>query len=68
MIPRCGKSSLMMVITVVGWLPIVAPPVRFNKDKLKVSSASNWPSLAMGIVTILLVSPAAKMTAMEVLL
>jgi len=45
---------------------IVAPPVRLVRVKLMVSVFSKTVSLMMGIVTVLLVSPLAKLTVIGV--
>ena len=57
-----------MVNVAVVCVPKVAPPWVLVRVKLRVSSGSNWLSLTMGIVTVLLVSPLAKVTVMELLL
>ena len=57
-----------MVSTAVVWVPNIAPPVGLERLKLTVSSASNWLSLIIGMLTVLLVSPGAKLTVIGVLL
>nr|WP_244329296.1 hypothetical protein [Tolypothrix sp. PCC 7910] len=48
--------------------PMVAPPVGLLRVKLTVSSDSETVSLMIGIVTVLLVSPLAKLTVIELLI
>ena len=52
----------MMLKTAVVWVPKIAPPWGLVRDRLIVSSGSNWVSLTIGMVTVLLVSPLAKLT------
>ena len=67
-VPRLGKSSLMMVNVAVVCVPKVAPPWGLVRVKLMVSSGSNWVSLTIEIVTVLVVSPLAKLTVIGELL
>ena len=62
MVPGWGASSLTIVKTAVVCVPNTAPSVGLERVKLTVSSGSNRLSLTMGIVTVLVVSPLAKLT------
>ena len=58
------KSLSMMVRTVVFCSPILTPPVGLLRERLMVSSVSKMASSTMGMFTVLLVSPSAKLTVM----
>ena len=60
------SSSKMLTIALFCASLIVAPPVGLVRVKLMVSVFSKTVSLMMGIVTVLLVSPLAKLTVIGV--
>ena len=65
---KVGLKSSSKILTIAFFcaLSIVAPPVALARVKLMVSVFSKTVSLMMGIVTVLLVSPLAKLTVIGV--
>ena len=66
---KVGLKSLSIILTIVLFCdPIVTPLLGLDRLRLMVSVASKILSSMMGMVTVLLVSPLAKLTVIAVLL
>ena len=66
---KVGLKSLSIILTIALFCePIVTPLVGLDRLRLMVSVASKILSSMMGMVTVLLVSPLAKLTVIAVLL